>query len=207
MNIFIHGLGQDASSWTTTRRHLSTKDHSESVHLPDLVHNQEVIYHELYHQFTRYCQHYDQPLHLTGLSLGGILALNFAIENPEKVATLCLIATQDKMPKTLLNLQSHVFKWLPNRSFSQMGFTKNQFISLTRSMGHLNFRDDLNKVACPTIIICGSQDIVNKKASYRLKKGIPKASMVLIDRAGHEVNQHQPLSLASILHNFYQSNA
>lgn len=207
MNVFIHGLGQDATSWTATTRHLSTKDDLVSVHLPNLLQHQEVTYQALYQQFKSFCLTYDQPLHLTGLSLGGILALNFAIENPKNVATLCLIGTQDKMPKTLLNLQSYIFKWLPNRAFPQSGFTKDHFISLTRSMVDLNFQDHLKKVACPTLIICGSRDVANKKASYRLMKSIPRSSMILIHRAGHEVNQHQPLSLASVLHTFYQSNA
>jgi len=83
MNVFIHGLGQDASSWTATIRHLSTKDDLVSVHLPNLLQHQEVTYQALYQQFKLFCLSYDQPLHLTGLSLGGILALNFAIETSQ----------------------------------------------------------------------------------------------------------------------------
>ena len=35
---------------------------------------------------------------LCGLSLGGVLALNYAIEHPEKIKGMVLIATQYKMP-------------------------------------------------------------------------------------------------------------
>ena len=42
---------------------------------------------------------------MCGLSLGGILALQYAIEHPEHIHALALIGTQYTMPKTLLRIQ------------------------------------------------------------------------------------------------------
>ena len=54
---------------------------------------------ELYGAFAEYCDHVGRAVHLCGLSLGGILALNYALDFPEKVKTLVLIGTPHKIPK------------------------------------------------------------------------------------------------------------
>ncbi|MGO4928740.1 alpha/beta fold hydrolase [Fundicoccus sp. Sow4_F4] len=48
-----------------------------------------------------------------GISLGGTLALNYAVDFPEAVDSLTLINTQFKMPKVLLSLQNIFFKFIP----------------------------------------------------------------------------------------------
>ena len=58
--------------------------------LPDLVHSKEVTYDNLYAAFSDYCNQYDEPIDLCGLSLGGVLALNYAIQYPKKFAPWCL---------------------------------------------------------------------------------------------------------------------
>lgn len=45
------------------------------------------------------CDKFDEPIDWCGLSLGGVLALNYAIERPDKVKSLVLIATPYMIPK------------------------------------------------------------------------------------------------------------
>ena len=75
---------------------------------------------------------FQEPLHLCGLSLGGILALHYATVNPDKVASLVLIGAQYKMPKKLLKVQNTVFHILPNSLFQKQGISKQDMISLTK---------------------------------------------------------------------------
>ena len=72
--LLIHGLGQTSEAWEETRRLLPFGD----VHCPDLVHlldGAPAAYETLYRAFAAYCDALPQPLHLCGLSLGGMLAL------------------------------------------------------------------------------------------------------------------------------------
>ena len=89
--IYVHGLGQTSDSWTKTIDILQTTDYSLCPNLPDLVHSKEVTYDNLYAAFSDYCNQYDEPIDLCGLSLGGVLALNYAIQYPKKVRSLVLI--------------------------------------------------------------------------------------------------------------------
>lgn len=61
------------------------------------------------------------PFNICGLSLGSIIALQYTIENLEKVKSLLLIGTQYKMPKILLNFQNLIFKFMPNNIFKELG--------------------------------------------------------------------------------------
>ncbi len=91
---------------------------------------------------------------------------------------------------------------MPDCMFRQTGFKKNNFISLTRSMMNLDFQQDLKKLACPVLVICGEKDIANKKASQKLKEQIPYGKITFIKNAGHEVNIDAPKQLGKVLDRF-----
>ncbi len=86
-----------------------------------------------------------------GSLLGAVLALNYAIDHPNKVKALVLIAAQYKMPEKLLKFQNMLFRFMPNAMFKQFGFKKADVISLCGTMTELDFRDSLCKVSCPGI--------------------------------------------------------
>ena len=64
------------------------------------------------------------PVHLCGLSLGGILALDYALDHPENVKTLVLIGTPHKVPKFAFALQNVVFRFLPKSAFAPWPLTR-----------------------------------------------------------------------------------
>lgn len=63
------------------------------------------------------------PLHLCGLSLGGVLAMDYALRHPERVASLVLCGTPLTMPRNLLRLQDFLFRLMPERAFAGSGFS------------------------------------------------------------------------------------
>ena len=76
----------------------------------------------------------DGQIHLCGLSLGGILALNFALDFPQKVKTLVLIGTPYKVPKAAFGFQNVIFRFLPNSVFETMAFDKKDTFALGNTM-------------------------------------------------------------------------
>lgn len=202
--IYVHGLGQTSDSWTKTIDILQTTDYSLCPNLPDLVHSKEVTYDNLYAAFSDYCNQYDEPIDLCGLSLGGVLALNYAIQYPKKVRSLVLIATQYKMPKKLLKFQNLLFRFMPKSMFQQMGFRKADFLLLCETMMELDFNNSLHKISCPTLLLYGEKDTANKNASIELAELLKNVELKTIIGAGHEVNIESPQELAEILHAFYE---
>lgn len=202
--LFLHGLGQNAFSWKQTVSYLKKSDDIVCLNLFDLLEEKEMTYENLYDSFAKYCSSLSDPINLCGLSLGGVLALQYSMENPLKINSLVLIGTQFVMPKRLLKLQNIVFRFMPNRLFENMGLHKKDFIMLSKSMMDLNFSHDLQKVTCPALILCGEHDRANKKASVELQNRLPNAKLQFIKNAGHEVNVENPKELGEVIQKFYE---
>ncbi len=197
--VFVHGLGQTPESWNAV---LPFIDEAAGCVCPDLVQsvkNQNVNYKNLYKTFSKLCDKFDESIDLCGLSLGGVLALNYAIERPEKVKSLVLIATPYKMPKMLLKLQNICFRFMPKSMFWQMGFEKKDYIGLCKSMMELDFTDRLDNISCPVMIVCGEKDNANKKAAKELAMLLKDARLEFVSGAGHEVNVEAPDKLGKLL--------
>lgn len=202
-HILIHGLGQKASSWNETISYMTGQDTIICPELSLFIKEKDASYSNLYTAFSEYCNNISGPLNLCGLSLGAVLALNYAIDNPKKVNSLVLIAAQYEMPKTLLKLQNIVFKFIPEKSFKSIGLSRNDFIKLTSSMMNLNFNEGLNNILCPVLLICGDKDSQNKKATRNLYESISQAEIIFVKDAKHEVNNDNPKELAEILNDFH----
>lgn len=197
--VFIHGLGQNASSWDKT---ISKISKLSRVYCPDLftiLNHKDSTYENLYHAFSNYCHNIAGELNLCGLSLGAILALNYAIDYPEKVQSIVLIGAQYKMPKMLLKLQNVIFRIMPKRFFTTMGFEKKNILKLTNSLIELDFTNELKNITIPTTIICGEKDNANKKAANGLNDCLPNTKFYLLKNTGHEINVEAPEQLAAIL--------
>lgn len=202
--LFLHGLGQTASSWD---RVLDTLDCGADISHPELsdfLQDGPCSYAALYKAFSAYCGGIAGPVCLCGLSLGGILAMQYAMEHPGKVQALVLIGTQYVMPQKLLRIQNAVFRLMPKRIFAGMGFQKREFISLCASMMALDLQGDLNKILCPALVVCGERDWANMRAALELKERIPSAELCIIKSAGHEVNLEAPEALGGALHDFFK---
>ena len=171
--------------------------------LLSLLRGSKVEYGSLYKGFFEYCGGFDEPLALCGLSLGAVLALNYAADNPGKVGALALIAPQYKTPGLELRLQNIAFKLAPRSAFQGMGFEKKETIRLMDSMIGLDLTDKLENISVPTLIICGENDKPNKKAAEELGSRLKNSRLEFIDGAGHAVNADAPKKLAETLNAFY----
>ena len=197
--ILLHGMGQNASSWDKTISYLPDTAETMCPELSNFFSDGNCNYSEMYSSFCRYCNRFSEPLNFCGLSLGAVLALNYAIDFPQKVSSLILIAPQYNMPKFLLKVQNVLFKFMPESQFKDIGLKKKDFITLTNSMVDMDFTSSLNKINSPVIVICGEKDNVNKKAAIKLAKELPNAKFSTIDNSGHEVNVDNPQGLANAM--------
>ena len=203
--LYLHGLGQTAESWNKVTRATEMADNSVCLDLAEMVKGKAATYSNLYSTLSEMCNAEKEDIFLCGLSLGGVLALNYAIDYPQKVKALVLIAAQYKMPTRLLKLQNALFRFMPQSMFQQTGFGKPDFISLCNSMVELDFSDSINQVSCPVLIVCGEKDKANKKASIELADILKHSQFKEISETGHEVNLESPEKLASILREFYKT--
>ncbi len=202
--ILLNGLGQTEKAWTQTVNHLNQKSDVVSFNLFEINNNSEFTYNTIYKNFSEYCNKINEPIALCGLSLGGMVALQYAIENPDKLNSLVLVGTQYKVPKTLLKFQNFIFKFMPDKMFNDMNISKINFINVSKSMINLDFSNELNKVKCDTLVLCGEKDKANKNASSELNNLLLHSKLEIIENSGHEVNVQNPKKLADTLNEFWR---
>lgn len=203
-NIFIHGLGQSSKAWDTVKNELETKGISSIVpDLFELAKVKELDYTTVYQTFNKLCESYQDKLNLCGLSLGGLVALNYAIQYPKKINSLVLIGTPFEIPKGLLKFQNIVFRFMPKAAFQNMGVSKKDFIRLSKSMAELNFMKSAAMLDCPALILCGANDKANMESAKRFHEAMKNSKLVIVEDSGHEVNKDNPNELVSVLQDFW----
>lgn len=202
--IFLHGLGQGPSSWDPTVAALTGKLEAACPPLFSLVKEGTTLnYPALYRGITDYCDGRGRGLHLCGLSLGAVLALQYAQEHPAAVKSLVLIGGRVRTPRALLKVQNVLFHLMGEKSFREMGLSKADALALMSSMGELDLLPGLGRVQCPTLVLCGEKDGANRRDAQTMAAGIPGAGLAVVPGAGHEVNRDAPDALAEVLEQFY----
>lgn len=204
-NILIHGLGQNETNWDMVETELNIHNiKAEKQNLYSMIKDTKINYSTLYKKFVEYCNSFNEQLNLCGLSLGGILALDYAKEFPEKVNSLILIGTPYKIPKFLFKLQGIIFHIMPKSTFEKIGCTKRDFMSLVSSMSDLDIGTNLDKIDCKTLVLCGIKDNQNIENAKLLNKNIKNSCFKIISNASHEVNVDNPKELSNIIYEFWR---
>ncbi len=195
--VFLHGLGQSAQDWKSVVNQVSCSD----TDCPELfsLDGQDATYSNVFARLERRYADTAEPFVLCGLSLGAILALDYAIRHRNQVSALILIGVQYKVPTLLIDFQNLLFRCMPRKAFQAMGISKSDMIKLSHSMRSLDFSSKLKEVRCPVTIVCGEKDQANKKAAKQLNALLPQSQLHMIPGAGHEVNKCAPEAIAAIL--------
>ena len=202
INILIHGLGQTDKSWDKVKEILNQDNiNVETPNLFELAKNYQLEYENLYRVFADYCNSFKEKVNLVGLSLGGILAIDYAIEYPEKINSIIICGTPYEIPKKLFKIQNLIFKFMPKKTFENMGISKENFIRLTNSMAELNIKEKISKIKCSTLVICGENDKANLESAKLLNENIKNSKLTVIENAGHEINIDAPEKFAKIIKN------
>ena len=115
--VFLHGLGQTARAWDEVVRLCPGLE----ADCPDLfsLPGSGPSYDRLLSALEGRYAGESGPLRLCGLSLGAVLALDYAARHPDQVRQLVLIAPQYRTPRPLFALQDVMF--LPGGRADQGG--------------------------------------------------------------------------------------
>ena len=202
--IFIHGSGHKATSWKKTIENIKNNNDVLCPELSSILNGKKATYNNLYSSFVKCCNNIDGKIDLCGLSLGGILALNYALDFPNKLNSLILIGTPHKVPKFMFSIQNVIFKFLPKSLFETMAFNKKDTFILGNSMKKIDFSNRVSKIKCSTLIICGEKDNANIKSAYYLSEHIKDSKLKIIKNTGHIVNEENPKELSMLINNFWQ---
>ena len=204
--VFLHGLGETPSAWDAQREALPLGFDAVTVDLFTETGSSGVSF-SLAGAASLVARELDrlgiERAHLCGLSLGARVALQFALDHPERVRSLTLAAGQVKPPRALMSIQNAVMRLMPARVFEKQGVRKDTMLAVLRAVSHTDFTDQLASITVPTLVLCGSKDRPNLPAAHALAEGIPGADLQILPGAGHQAHLQTPDEFANALDEFF----
>jgi pimeloyl-ACP methyl ester carboxylesterase len=143
---------------------------------------------------------------LIGHSDGGNIAMHYAIQHPQQVASLVLIAAHIFIePKMTNGIQAlkHAFEDDPGfqTRLRRVHGSKSEAVfwgwihGWTRpGLRDWDMRPLLNQISCPTLVVQGTHDEhASEQHARDLARGIPNAQLWLLPGAGHMLPQDHPV--------------
>ncbi|MBE2998461.1 alpha/beta fold hydrolase [Nocardiopsis sp. HNM0947] len=208
--VFLHGLGAGPDSWDAELAALPDGFAGSAPHITGLSDQGDGLF-----TFGAAAEEVVDGLdrrgigraHLCGLSIGAMLSLWTALEYPDRVASLVLSGGQVRPPRAALALQTAVFRVLPEGLAEPGGMDKRRFLAALEEVGRVDFSERLAEVGVPTLVMCGSWDVVNLPAARTMAEGLPHAQLRIVQGGGHELNVGRPADFAAALHRFYAGPA
>lgn len=167
------------------------------------------------------------PVHVCGVSLGGMIAMTLAARHPELVLSLGLHSTTPRLDRRVLDvnefrlrivdlelpaevLRGFVGLWspgaagwrveLPAAVVNTESFSRHNYVwHMRAAMGHEMSEQELAAISCPTLITVGSDDILTTPDNARtLHRAIPGSKMVTVDGGGHGYYIEEPDLVAAL---------
>jgi 3-oxoadipate enol-lactonase len=166
-------------------------------------------------------------VHFAGLSLGGMTGQALAINHPERLASLTLMATTAFMPPasawndraalirregTQAILDNTLQRWFtagflesaPDRlqriASEFAGLNAQGYAACCEAIGRMDLRDNLHRMTPPTLIIAGAQDPATPvDMAHALEASIASAKLIVLDQAAHLLAVEQPEAVATHL--------
>jgi pimeloyl-ACP methyl ester carboxylesterase len=226
LTLLIHGAGGSSQHWQPLLSYLLDKMCPILIDLPGHSHSGGTVPSSideatiLLNQFLARLD-VKQPIYCVGHSLGGMIALRFAMLFPERVAKLALITTSARIQIHVDFLKAALTgKWdleMFRPSFSPdipreiQDLVLNEYPRMRvasdasdfMDLSNLDLRGKISTLTVPTLIISGDDDvIISPRHSRFLHKEIPYSTLVVVPHGGHYVHVEQPEQVAEALNHF-----
>jgi pimeloyl-ACP methyl ester carboxylesterase len=189
----------------------------------DLLHTTVGGLEKFVHKFVEYRDYKD--INLLGNSLGGHVALAYALRHPERIKSIILTGSSglfengmgDTYPKRgnyeYIEKKTQLTFYDPNIASKELvdevyEIVNNRLkalkiIALAKSAIRNNLGEELNQIKQPSLLIWGNNDTITPPfVGEEFHKLIPNSELYFIDKCGHAPMMETPEEFNKILHKF-----
>lgn len=169
---------------------------------------------------------------LCGLSMGGHISLQTAIRYPKRVSSLILIGTPftntfnlyEKLTVPINRLSSRFISMKSLAKLSANALSKfntenkayileavqmiphKNWTRLWNAITRMESGDDLHKVECPTLLLCGEHDSLTMRQQKYMAKHIQNSTLKIVHQAHHATNLDNPQQVNEYMKLFLEQN-
>jgi pimeloyl-[acyl-carrier protein] methyl ester esterase len=91
--VLLHGWGMNSEVWQITAQHLAQAYHVHNVDLPGYGGSATIAPYTLPTLTAVIAERFSKPVHVIGWSLGGLIAMQWTLSQPENIKSLTLVAS------------------------------------------------------------------------------------------------------------------
>ncbi len=142
---------------------------------------------------------------VSGINLGGLVALRLAVAHPERVRRIAVISGFVIPPRTALKMQRTLLKLMPEKRLEASGVPKKLMLEGLDALLASDLSTALPEVKVPVLVVAGADDPGGATNAEQLRLGLPDATVVTIPGAGPDVVRDQPAALADALRWFFDA--
>lgn len=218
--LLLHGLGSRSEDWLLQVKALTEAGYE--VWTPDLrglgdssaLHGWPTVEDLAEDMILLLTEKVRRPVHVVGLSLGGMVSLALAAKRPDLVQSLTLVNSFAHLPLRAVNWRNAwgramnllvgsmqgLGKWVAQDLFphpDQVGLRalaadriagnrRGSYLRLLVAVARFDLRSELGAIESPTLVVAGDQDhMVPMQVKENLAQGIPGARLIPFEGSGH----------------------
>jgi len=217
--LFLHGLGSCSEDWGLQIPIVSERHWVLALDLPGHGRSSQPAgwpsIEDIAHQIASVVKEQAElPVHVVGLSLGGAVAMQLALDYPEAVRSLTLVNTFAKLHSgssgffrklvriayVALGQMDQVGQWVaagifpePDQELLRQAAAeriasnpRGAYLRAIWAATRFDIRDRLHEINAPTLVVAGELDqTVSMEAKVELAGNIPGAQLFVIPDSGH----------------------
>ncbi|MFJ2862246.1 alpha/beta fold hydrolase [Kitasatospora sp. NPDC087314] len=202
--VLVHGAGRGARMWRRQMEAMSGRFHVVAPDLPGFSGTPGPFSMAAAVESVAEIAQQLGPVHLCGHSLGAIVAARVTAEHPDLVARLVLsggpeIAPGKTSPRQLRSGRRRP-GWLV-RAISDLPH-RGAWIDVLDALEASDLSDVLQRIAAPTLVLCGQRDRASLPDARRTSATIPGAHLIVVPHAGHLLPVTAPHAFNAIVQGF-----
>lgn len=226
--LFVHGAGGSHRHWRFQLSPLGEENLVMALDLPGHGLSQGKAMDDI-SGYSKFIEDFAErllgtPFILAGHSMGGAIAMDFALHNPGRLAGLILVGTGSRlrvMPQLLETLKNGQvftdlvrFAYGPETSEELLALAIEEMGSVHPSVSYADFTacdkfdidHNLDRLNVPSLVIAADRDVLTPvKYGKHLSDKIPGAKMAVIPGAGHMMMLERPGLFNNIVAEFVSS--
>lgn len=227
--LFCHGSGGGHHHWHYQCKNMPLSVNPFAVDLPGHGRSEGKAFDDI-NMYREWVRSFSKNLGLenyilAGHSMGGAIALAYALKYPDALSGLILVSTGARLrvlPAILEKLQERKIPdimlkhlYAPGAPKQLIDLGRREITTLDPSVCLADFRacnnfdiiENLFRIKTPSLIVCGDQDNMTPvKYSLFLKEKLQQSRLEIIEEAGHMVMLEKPQAVNRAIANFIEED-